>query len=388
MARLNARRVGAALCIAVGLVGCDKLVGFGGPPTPLANIQVLATGDEASAASHLQVALVWGAEWVPEPFCFLPPDSPAAATVIAAGCPDSFGFVPQLVAASVPVELGVPATIQLFDLPSADVMVGDVTARVAYASLVLYDDTNRSGTLELRNSQPTIAPDLDGGVEDVDGGPVGVPPFGGGGGRSDVVYGASFVSMTAPDVRIAYREGAFVTTAFYPRSGCAGPPSGFSILGAGGFPAGAAIAAARAGPLPMEDPQTCTESSLADGVVTIVAQAPSAVTQIACVERTDSGITRYRKPPANPPNLDNAVWACAHLPDLNVFTGNGNATDAGPTTTNDPEQLVIASPPTNACKSLTHYILRGCNNNPDCATPSWDQTATPPSWWPCPIGTP
>ena len=91
-----------------------------------------------------------------------------------------------------------PATLTLSQLPAPDVMVGDVTARVAYASLVVFDDRDDSGTLELsRPRRPPFA------FEDERGFQPGRPD------SLDVIYGASFVTMTAPDQRVAYREGAF-----------------------------------------------------------------------------------------------------------------------------------------------------------------------------------
>ena len=47
-----------------------------------------------------------------------------------------------------PVTIGTPASIDLFSLPGADVMVGDPTSRVAYGSVVVYDDDG-DGTLDL-----------------------------------------------------------------------------------------------------------------------------------------------------------------------------------------------------------------------------------------------
>ena len=38
------------------------------------------------------------------------------------------------------------------------------------------------------------------------------------------------------DQRVAYREGAFITSGFYPRAGCGDPPPGFSILAASAVP--------------------------------------------------------------------------------------------------------------------------------------------------------
>ena len=97
----------------------------------------------------LRVALVWGAQWLTEPFCILPAESPEAAAVIAAGCRDPFGFVPAACRPACRSTVDVPATLTLVQLPAADVMVGDITARVAYGSLVVYDDRDGTGTLEL-----------------------------------------------------------------------------------------------------------------------------------------------------------------------------------------------------------------------------------------------
>jgi hypothetical protein len=352
MAALTRRGVVAALALA----GCGDVVGFGGTPTPLATIQVATSGDVPAGAT-LRAALVWGAQWLPEPFCILPAESDAAAAVISAGCPDSFGFVPARVGASAPVG----QSLKLFDLPAADVMIGDVTARVAYGSLVVFDDRNGSGTLELRRA--AFAPD-EGQAPDA-----GVPD-GGPQGPADVVYGASFVSMTQPDQRLGYREGGFdAGAAFYPRSGCPAPPPGFSLLAAGGFTAQAALSAALSGTLPAEDPATCATATL-DTTVTVAMRAPADVAQLAC-QRGSGGTTRYRAPPSDAPDLAGRTWACAHLPRL----GSGSASDM--------LQLVVAGPPDNACKGLLHYTLRGCNNDPTCATPAWDRTASPPSWWPC-----
>src|SRR6185369_9462206 len=182
----------------------------------------------------LRVALVWGAQWLTEPFCVLPAESPEAAAVIDAGCRDPFGFVPAAVSVGVPIDVDVPTTLTLVQLPSADVMVGDVTARVAYGSLVVFDDRDDSGTLEL--AMPQRAPS---------GGRQGRPPQGGTT-SADVIYGASFLTMTVPDQRVAYREGAFdAASAFYPRAGCElPPPPGFSVLAAGGFSAAAGLESA------------------------------------------------------------------------------------------------------------------------------------------------
>ena len=378
MATLRCRAgllIGLGSWLVVAPTGCSKPVGLAAPVTPLANVHVQVTGDFTSVvrpdvaadAPHLHVALMWGMQWLPEPFCLLPPASSDVATVLAAGCRDSFGFVPARVGADIEITPGIPATIQLVSLPAADVMVGDLSARVAYASLIVYDDRNGNRTLDVltpprphrRNQQPPPVPVEDGG-----------PPE-----TRDIVYGASFISMTLPDRRVAFREGGFnPNVAFYPRAGCEGPPAGFSILSAGGFSPTDAIVNALQGQLPAEDPSTCAIASLDDTVV-IPLQAPSTgLAELACTANDSGGTTFYIEAPAATPGLAGRAWACAAFPHL-------PGDDAGVATG---QQLVLASAPSEACQYVNHYTLRGCNNDPTCSPPGWDSTAAPPSWWPCP----
>ncbi len=348
----------AAAC----LMSCGRLEGFGGPAPPLATFDLLVTGELAPSANEarLRAALVWGAQWQPEPFCILPPESQDAAAVIAAGCRDPFGFVPLRVAANVPVRLGERTSLGLVDLPGADVMVGDVTARVAYASVVVYDDVDGDGTLQLGRPHRTAS----GGD-----GARGVDPAD----SSDVVQGASFVTMTAPDHRVAFREGAFVEgAAFYPRHGCPPPPPRFSVLSTGGFTAAQALAAVAAGQLPSEDPATCVQIAPGAALIQVPLQPPAAVQETACLERTTDSTIRYREPPPQAPDLTDRLTACAHLPTFD--TGEPS----------DLIQLVVSGRSSDRCKGLTHYTLRGCRENVTCQVPDWDYTATPPAWWPCP----
>ncbi len=215
---------------------CNNLQGLTDNAPPLVTFNFTVSGDTTpfrpagiDSDRALQVALVWGEQWLTEPFCILPAANPDAAKVIAAGCRDPFGFVASRVGADVPVTLGVQTSISLRDLPSADLMVGDITSRVAYASLVLYDDRDGDGTLDLALSHrlPGAGPG---------------PPQDDTPDSSDIVYGASFLTMTAADQRISYLEGTFTPSAFYPRSGCDDPSPGFNILSAGGFTYDAGIA--------------------------------------------------------------------------------------------------------------------------------------------------
>jgi hypothetical protein len=371
----------AALALAaLAAAGCNNLGGLGGPVPPLVQFNVEVTGDLSSVQPpplSLQVALVWGAQWLTEPFCILPVDpndlnAPDINKVIAAGCRDPFGFVPARVAASVPVTIGTPTTLPLYDNPSTDLLVGAITSRSAYASLVFYDDRDGNGTLDLAQSHPATMGGRDGpDQEDTNDSP-------------DIVYGASFVTMTAADQRVSFLQGTFdPTAAFYPRNGCTDPspstPGGFYVLGAGGFDPTTALAEAAMGLLPPEqDPTLCTsvaeDSSTATipTLISIAAKAPADVEEVSCDEQTLDGSTRYRQPPADKPSdLDLRTTACASLP----------AFDAGsqPNLT----QLVVSGRPTDRCKGLTHYTLRGCRENVSCAVPDWDFTANPPAWWKC-----
>jgi hypothetical protein len=304
-------------------------------------------------------------QWLTEPLCILPPESDEAAQAIAAGCRDPFGFVPIRVAATVPIEIGAPSTIDLLDLPAADVMVGDLTSRVAYASLVFYDDRDGDGTLQLARPHRAPNPDgPDGEPDDEEADPTDSP---------DVVYGASFATMTAPDQRIVFREGAFnAAAAFYPRSGCGEPPPAFSVVAAGGFTAEAALAASAMGQLPAEDPATCWEAAPGDVTIAIAARPPAEVREVSCNERRADGSVRYFEPPTEAPDLDGRILACAHLPAFGTADPSGAI------------QLLATGRATDRCVGLTHYVLRGCREGGDCEVPDWDYTTNPPAWWPCP----
>jgi hypothetical protein len=381
MATLNRMLTTAAFAY-LAFSGCGKLVGLNTPVTPLAQIQLQVTGDFGSVqradtvgqTPNLRVAMVWGAQWQPEPFCFLqmsdvmpPPESPGVDAVKAAGCPDSFRFVPDSDDADIAVIPGALTTITLVSLPRAEVMVGDLTARVAYASLIVYDDRNGNGTLDFhhpprhrRRGQPDVSEDA------------------GASATWDVVYGASFISMTMPDQRLAYREGSFDNSvtgvAFYPRYGCGEPLPSFSILSAGGFSQAAAVDAALQHQLPEEAPP-CVEATLDQAVVNIALQAPTTrIAELACAVNDGGGATFYSRPPEDSPDLLNLKWACVGFPEI---PGDDAGIVSG-------IQLVVASPPSAACQSVTHYILRGCDDDPGCST-GWDLTALTdrPAWWPC-----
>jgi len=355
-----------ALAAWVLAAGCGDLTGFGGAVPPLASVRTQVTGDFASVAPpgspapKLTAALVWGAQWLTEPLCIASPDDASVAAVIAAGCRDPFGFVPDRVAASAPLGADGTAELDLFDLPGADVMVGSLTARVAYASIVVYDDRDEDGTLTFGRPSRLAGRDMG-------------PPQDSGAQTRDLVYAASFATMTARDTRLAYREGGFdQAAAFYPRSGCGDPLPSFSNVSAGGFSASAAIAATLAGTLPAEDPATCREVSM-DAPIAIAFRAPAQLRELACEERRSDSSVRYREPPADQPDLTGRTTACAKVPDF----GSGQANGA--------IQLAVSGRSSDSCAGVTHFVLRGCRNDALCTLPQWDITGTPPTWWPCSV---
>ena len=351
------------------LFGCGDLQNFNSDGKPLAQVEFVVTGDASvlPADVDLRVAMVWSREYLVEPLCILPPENADAATLIAAGCRDPFSFVAARVDSNTTAVPAIPSTLALFSAPTADVLVGDVTARVGYASMVVYDDRDHSGTLEL--ARPNRVPDNDGmGMGSGSAGDISTH-------LDDVVYGASFISMTQADQRVSFREGDFsAVAAFYPRAGCGDPPPAFSALGAGGFTAQAAIDATIAGMLPTEDPATCTQTPLAATTIAIPIQDPANVKEVACTERTTDSSVRYRDPEplgndGSSPDFTDRTMACVHSPS---FGAPSNVVE-----------LIVSGRSDDSCVGLTHYVLTGCSETPTCADPDWDHSQLPPAWWPC-----
>jgi hypothetical protein len=218
--------------------------------------------------------------------------------------------------------------------------------------VIVYDDRNGNGVLDFRHPQRQRR---------------GGDSIGDAGGAPDAVYGASFISMTQPDRRVAFLEGDFSalrSVAFYPRVGCADPPKSFSILSAGGFSAAAALTSGLAGTIPPEDdPSACATATLDDTIVVpIPPQAPAALSQLACTTNDEGGVTYYRQAPADPKarpsspiDLTHSTWACASFPRIGTDAGAGSSA----------QQLVVASP-----------VGPGIPADPRCTTPSAGATTT------------
>ncbi|HTR53395.1 MAG TPA: hypothetical protein VMJ10_22025 [Kofleriaceae bacterium] len=352
----------------VVLAACGNVKGFSGPVPPLATYTVTPP-TQTTGLHHPQVAVVWGMQWLPEALCILPPPAdPGTQAALAAGCRDPFGFVPLLAEPGVDVTPGEPNEVDFDTLPDATVLVGQLTGRVGYASIVFYDDLDDSGTLELARPNRLGVPM---------GGPMSEPQ---GVQLPDRIIDATFVSMTLPDTRIGYLEGTFdEAAAFYPRQGCGDPPDGFSVLAASGFDYQTALVDALAGQLPPEvDVGECLQAAPQDQpIASWVPPSPSIdMDEVACTENNADSSVRYRDPADQPDGTDRLA-ACTPLPQF-----------PGQDTGSEQIELIVTGRSDDSCKGLTHYVLKGCREDPNCAMPDWDDLpadgGTIPGWWPCP----
>ncbi len=414
MSRFCAGALGAWLLV---LAGCaEGVVGMEETLTPLATLRVrMAPGTDLSDLKRPRVGLVWGGQTLAEPTCWLAALGLAgdAQAVAEVGCRDPLGFYPEEAGVSVPLQADGTAEIPLYALPSADWMVGDLTARLTYASVVLFDDGDDDQSLNLRfpwwgRGRAWVPAELRD-QADFGGGPGGGPGGGGDGGGGpppefdsgdegdrDTIHAASFVSMTRPDVRLSFREGGFDTaSAYYPRVGCEAPPVGYSLVGSSGFDAASAVLAFGKGELPQTS--DCFDATLEAGVVELARESTRTVAPVGCVRGNSSGsngAARYREPPETAPWIPYAKWAClplgaagsgilgaAGLPGNGKPAGDGGAAD-GDVPESKGDDLVFAYP-LDSCPALRHFTLRGCRNDPRCEVPEWDLSENPPSWWPC-----
>ena len=412
--RISAFAVVACALAATLLVGCNgDIVGLEDTRTPLATLQVrLATGTDISDLQHPRVSLVWGGQAIVETFCWaaLIDFDPKEQAVAQAGCRDPLGFFPANVGVSAPVHSDGTAQLELFDLPPASVMVGEITGRVAYASVVLYDDLDDDGSLQLRWPHWHDGRDQNGPTDgEASPGGEGGPKGGGGDGgeenfgpipESRTIHGASFVTMAAPDTRVAFREGTFdANSAFYPRVGCAAPPAGYSVLRADGFSPLAVVTS-----LPAFPPTTGCATAAIDGAeITLSRAASTTVDDAGCSlgnSASSTGSARYREPPEEANWLKTLPWVCRTASGAGLGglfgPGAGRGSEGKPgdggeakpgdggeaKPVADVEELVVAYP-SSSCSALRHYSLVGCRNDLMCASPDWDIRAHPPAWWPC-----
>gem|GEM_PF-2725342 len=398
--------IGAMLASA----GCDEgIKALEEKSEPLWTIPIKVTGDISKMLPkkmkaedvNLRVGLVWAGVPNPPRFCIeamMGLAKEASATAVAEkGCRDIFGFVPSLIQASAPIGKDGTALLEIEHLPTAEVLVGTPEGRVAYGSLVIYDDRDNDRALKLRRGNHTFTcreqhgpgnrgksscgPEFEEGdgkgkVARTEGGEgssggQATPPAGGSsssssgdkGGNSgnngegnggdggdgkknnkkdrkeDWIWGASWTSMIQPHVRVAFREGSFdVASLFYPTVGCDPPPQGFSLIDVSGLPTAS----------------SCEVRDKDAGPVTIALEATETVSDVACTNDNFHFHDSRRKPDTSQP------WVCT--------AGN--------------RALIAANTP-SLCKGLSAVSIVGCRSTAACKEPDWDFTKTPPTWWPC-----
>jgi hypothetical protein len=357
----------------VALLSCgDQLKGLAEDPKPLTSIYVQLEGSleglvDEESRSRLRVGVLWAGINLPEPWCLqflsdligenesddedgdqsredpeldIEPNldelNAEALQIALSTCRDPFGVAPALPGPSValPDDLTQPIEIPIYHLPTAEVMIGTPDARVAYATLLLFEDTAEDRRLTLGETQTTrdLSKSRRRGDDDAPSPEERAPEI-------DRVYGASFVSLLEEQVRLVFREGDFVSTFFYPAPDCEAPPIGFSVQRVSGA-----------------FQPTCELSSIEEPI-SLKIQAPSdRLQELLCQSTPDN----YERFPDDPP-LDSVQLTCI-----------------------SPIE-VLATLPDSDCKTLEVWTLKECGDGEEggCDLPEWDYTASPPDWWPC-----
>jgi hypothetical protein len=318
--------VAAALAIACGVGGCGDLHDLSVASSPLLVLHGhvdVATLARMNPDAPLVGALVWSEVPAVSPLC-LEFNSPK----IQPACPDPYGVFDGTTQVAAPVDANGDFDLALYDLPMVGVSVGDASTRISYGSLVVVEDVNGDGqpSLPTAPSDERDAPSSSGGIH-------------------DSLVAASFHSLHANQARVVFREGGFVAGSyFYPAPGCDPPPPGFSIMSAPPYTGGPA------------DPGTCSFGST-DGRVEVPALSAGDAQALLC--RPVQIGTNVRQPDSDGPRGP---------------AGNAVCLSSG----------ILAEVYPGTCPWLRGYALKGCAQDPLCASPEWDITASPPAWWPCP----
>src|SRR6185436_12225977 len=185
---------------------------------------------------------------------------------------------------------------------------GTLEQRVAYGSLVLFDDVNDNERLNLTGGCPRRRngemrpPDM----------PMKAP--------REPLQAASFVTLTSAQTRIAYVEGDFdADSFFYPHPSCAElPPRGFSTWIVGD----------------MLDPNAgCAVKPIDEEIVLQLDAAPGSLLDLSCLA---SERESFPRPPPDDGVPEDVIFDC--LPDGTLVTAD----------------------PQCPCPNLRQYALRGC----------------------------
>jgi hypothetical protein len=188
------------------VLGCGDVHGLDVASQPLLVAQGrvdLAALTRTNPDVPLLAALIWAAIPRVSSVC-LRYDTAA----IRPACSDPYGVFLGEVEQTVPVGPDGTFTMPLAHLPNARVSVGDEVSRIAYATLLVFEDVVSDGMLDYPD--PDFAD---------------VPEF-----TADHLVAATFYDLHAPQLRLVFREGSFdAGSNFYPAPGCPAPPAGFSL---------------------------------------------------------------------------------------------------------------------------------------------------------------
>lgn len=324
----------AALFCAVN-AACGQVSELGTEPEALLHVRGRLTRPIPTPAAgfiSLRAGLVWAGVPVFVPFCFEYGENPlkplqVPTEVAEVGCRNPFLVAPGALGPSVaisPDELGFE--IPITQLPSAEVLIGPLQGRVGYASIVVFDDVDQDGQLDLSR---------------------GCGRFGDSGRGRETIYASSFAELTERQTRLTYVEGGFDQDSFfYPHPQCRSlPGEGFSIWDVDGI---------------FESDSRCQVHGM-DHEVELSPRISADLRHLSCVQRDRQ--TFPRPPPRN--ELDEElIWECTK------------------------EGALATTDPTCPCPEIRLHTLVGCYDELECETPDWDRRDTPPDWWPCELPNP
>jgi len=168
----------------------------------------------------------------------------------------------------------------------------------------------------------------------------------------EVITGATFRALTAPQLRITYVEGELDQSSYWypPPAGCSSfPPAGFSVWRMGSA---------------LDPSATCAVERLDEATVEISSDAPYELGGLRCVQASRQSFPR----------------------ELSARTAGSLAENLGRYSLSCLDDgTVVLVDMRCACREVRTYPLAGCRDEVDCPVPEWDLRAAPPAWWPCPV---
>ncbi len=363
--QLGLGQVMLSLClILMSLLSCQQqtIHGLDDQLTPLAELKLSVNKSaleslSTETRSRLRFGLVWLSVNIPSSWCAdklssillgeaFSSQELASLTQLTQLCNNPLGVAPALAGPSVAIESEsavfaedlITNSIIFTALPPSEVLIGTPDARVAYASLVIFEDLNDNGVLDLGKAFSPVFWD-ERGPRDRDDGPDegSRRRFDEEENQADRLYSSSFTSLLDSHQRLVFREGQFTESYFYPLGGCV-PPQGFSYLQVtGDF-----------------QEASCTASPIDTPLLLKLAEPSLTLQETIC---SPAEVWTFEPPQSE--LSEEYEYICISDTELAAT---------------DPEQN---------CKNLSIIQLVDCpSNQPDCDA-QWDVRDTPPAWWPC-----